>query len=51
VDTFNLNKLNEAEGNEQYCAQLSIRFAALEYMDAEVDVNSASETIRENIKV
>jgi hypothetical protein len=38
---FNLKKLNEVEGKEQYCVEVSNRFAALENLDAEVDINSA----------
>jgi hypothetical protein len=47
---FNLKKLNEVEGEEQYRADISNRFASLENVDAEVDINRAWETIRENIK-
>jgi hypothetical protein len=43
--------LNEVEGKEQYCVEISNRFAALEYWDAEININSAHETIRENIKI
>jgi hypothetical protein len=42
---------NEVEGKEQYCVEISNRFAALENLDTEVDVNKARETIRENIKI
>jgi hypothetical protein len=48
---FNLKKLNEVEGKEQYRVQISNRFAGLENLDTEVDINRAWETIRENIKV
>jgi hypothetical protein len=51
MERFNLKKLNEVEGKEQYRVDVSIRFAALEDLDAEVEINSAWETIRENIKV
>jgi hypothetical protein len=30
---FNLNKLNEVEGKEQYQAEISNRFSALENLD------------------
>jgi hypothetical protein len=51
MERFNLKNLNEAEGKEQYCVEVSNRFAALEDLDAEVDINSAWGTIRENIKI
>jgi hypothetical protein len=34
---------------EQYRVEISNRFAALENLDTEVDINRAWETIRENI--
>jgi hypothetical protein len=36
---------------EQFRVEVSNRFAALEDLDAEVDINSAWETVRENIKI
>jgi hypothetical protein len=50
-DRFNLKKLNELEGNEQYSVEVSKRFAALEDLEAEVEINSAWEMIKENIKI
>jgi hypothetical protein len=47
----NLKKLNEVEGKEQFCVEVSNRFAALEDLDAEVEINSAWGMIRENIKI
>jgi hypothetical protein len=44
-------KLNEVEGKEQYCVEISNMFAALENLDTDVDVNKAWETIREYIKI
>jgi hypothetical protein len=41
TERFNLKKLNEVEGKEQYCVEISNRFAALENLDTEVDVNKA----------
>jgi hypothetical protein len=38
MERFNLKKLNEVEGKEQYCVEISNRFAALENLDTEVDV-------------
>jgi hypothetical protein len=51
MERFNLKKLNEVEGKEQYRVEVSNRFAALEDLDAEVEINSAWETIKENIKI
>jgi hypothetical protein len=48
---FNLKKLNKVEGKGQFRVEVSNRFAALEGSDAEVEINSAWETIRENIKI
>jgi hypothetical protein len=48
---FNLKKLNEVEGKEQFCVEVSNRFAALEDLDTEVEISSAWEVIRENIKM
>jgi hypothetical protein len=50
MERFNPKKLNEAEGKEQYRGEVSNGFAASEDLDAEVEINSASEIIRENIK-
>jgi hypothetical protein len=51
MERFSLKKLNKVEGKEQYHVEISNRFAALENLDAEMDVNKAWETIRENIKI
>jgi hypothetical protein len=48
-ERFNLKKLKEVEGKEQYCVKISNRYAALENLDTEVHVNKVWETIRENI--
>jgi uncharacterized metal-binding protein YceD (DUF177 family) len=36
MERFNLKKLNEVESKEQYCVEVSNRFAALEELDTEV---------------
>jgi hypothetical protein len=51
MDGFNPKKLNEVHGKEQYHVEISKRFAALENIDTEVDINRAWKTIRENIKI
>jgi hypothetical protein len=38
------------EGKEQYRFEVSNRISALEDLDSEVEINSAWETITENIK-
>jgi hypothetical protein len=47
----NLKNLNKAEGKEQYGVEISNRFGASEILDAQVDINRAWETIRENLKI
>jgi hypothetical protein len=49
TDRSNLKKLNKVEGKEKFHVEVSNKFAALEYLDAAVEINSAWETIRENI--
>jgi hypothetical protein len=51
IERFNIKKLNKIEGKEKYCVEVSNRFAALEDLDTEMEINSAWETIRENIKI
>jgi hypothetical protein len=41
MDRFNLKKLNEVEGKEQFCVEVSNRFAALEDFDARAEINNA----------
>jgi hypothetical protein len=41
MERFNLKKLSEVEGKENYRVEVSNRFAALENLDSEVDINSA----------
>jgi hypothetical protein len=51
MERFSSKTLHEVEAKEKYRAEVSNRFAALEDLDAEVEVNSTWETIRENIKI
>jgi lipoate-protein ligase A len=51
LEMFNLKKLNEVEGKEKYCVENSNRFAALEDLDTEVEINNAWEMITDNIKM
>jgi hypothetical protein len=43
VERFNLKNLNEVEGKEHYRVEVSNRYAALEDLYAEVEINSAWE--------
>jgi hypothetical protein len=45
MESFSLEKLNEVEIKEQYRVEISNRIAALENLDADVDINRTSETI------
>jgi hypothetical protein len=45
MERLNLKKLNEVEGKEQYRVEVSNRFAGLEDLDVEVEINSAWEMI------
>jgi hypothetical protein len=44
-------QVNEVEGKEQYCVEVSDRFAALKDLDTEVELNSTRESIRGNLKI
>jgi hypothetical protein len=48
---FNLKKLKGVQSKEQYRVKASNRFAALEDLDADTEINSVWETIRENVKI
>jgi hypothetical protein len=49
-ERFNLRKLSELEVKEKYQIEITNRFAALENLDVDEDVNRAWENIKENIK-
>jgi hypothetical protein len=51
VERFNLQQLNEDEVKEQYQVTIKNKFAALENVDDNRDINRAWETIRENIRI
>jgi hypothetical protein len=51
MERFNLKKLNDVEGKEKYLVEVSNRFAALDDLDTEVEINTIWETIKENIKI
>jgi hypothetical protein len=41
TERFNLEKLNEVEGKEQYRVEITNRFAASQNLDTEVDIDRA----------
>jgi hypothetical protein len=51
MERFNLKKLNGVEGEEQFRFEVTNRCVAVEDLDAEVEINSVREMIRENIKI
>jgi hypothetical protein len=40
MERFNLKQLNKVEAKEQYRVEISNRFAALENLDTEADINT-----------
>jgi hypothetical protein len=46
MEWFNLKKLKEVEGKEQYCVEISNRFTVLENLETKVHINNAWEAIR-----
>jgi hypothetical protein len=49
--TLPVVELNEVESKERYRVEMSNRFAASENLEDDVEINSAWETITENIKI
>ena len=47
---FNLRKLNDLEVRIQYQIEITNRFAALENVSGDEDINRGCESIKENIK-
>jgi hypothetical protein len=45
MERFNLKKLDEVEGKEQYRVEISNRFAALENLDDDVEIIIYLETV------
>jgi len=50
MQRFNLRKLNEPEVREQYQIEITNRFAALENVNDDEDINRTWENIKENIQ-
>jgi hypothetical protein len=51
MEKFDLKTINEVEDKEKYCVEVSNRFAALEDLGAEVDMNNVWKMIRDNINI
>jgi hypothetical protein len=51
IENLNLKKLKELEGKEEYRIEISNRFAGLDKLDGELDINKDWETIIENIRI
>ena len=49
-ERFNLRKLKELEVKEKYQIEITNRFAALENLNVDEDINRVWENIKENIK-
>jgi hypothetical protein len=49
MERFNVNKLNEEEVKEEYQVTVKNKFAALENLEDNGNINRAWDTIRENI--
>ena len=49
-ERFNLRKLNELEVRKQYQIEIKNRYAALENLSDDEDINRAWENIKENVK-
>jgi hypothetical protein len=51
MEMFDLRKLNEVGGKEKYRVDVKNRLSALKDSYAEVEINTAWETIRKNIEI
>jgi phosphomevalonate kinase len=51
LEWFSLKKLNKVEGKKRYHIEIPNRFAALENLDSEVNINRVWKTIRQIIKI
>jgi hypothetical protein len=45
MERFNIKKLNDVEGKEQHRVEISNRFAALEHLDVEADINKLGKLL------
>jgi hypothetical protein len=46
MERFNLKKLKEVEGKEQYCTEVLNRSTIFDNLNGEMDINSTWETVR-----
>jgi hypothetical protein len=51
MERFNLKQINEEEVKEQCQVTIKIKFATMENLDDDGDINRAWESNRENIKI
>jgi hypothetical protein len=51
MERFNLKTLSDVEGKQEYNVKVSNRFAALEDLDTEVEINCAWEMINKDIRI
>jgi hypothetical protein len=51
VERFNLKQLNEEEVKEQYQVTIKNKFATLENLDDNGDINRALESIADSIRI
>jgi hypothetical protein len=51
MERFNLKKLSEVQAKEKYRFEVLNRSAALEHLDTEMQIDSAWEAIRENVRI
>jgi hypothetical protein len=50
LERFHPNKIKEVEGREQYCVEISNRFAALENLDTEMDIIKLGKLLERTAK-
>jgi hypothetical protein len=51
MERFHVKKLKYEESKGQYKVKIGSKFASLENLDDNVDISSACQTFRENIKI
>ena len=51
MERFNLGKLSDLEVRKQYHIKISKRLAGLENLNKSEEINTASENIKDNIKI
>lgn len=51
IERFNLKRVNEVDGKNQYQVKISNRFAVLENLEDDVHISKTWENIRENLTI